>query len=65
MAVKQCDFPEDVALVRDAEHKVAAIRREHADLHRTRENAHQSGAGVALGKDHSPTRQAPPFHVRA
>jgi hypothetical protein len=64
-SVKQRDLSEDFTLVNNVEHDVVALCRGHADLHGTGEHAHQADARIALGKDHGPTRQAPPLHVRA
>ena len=63
-AVNKCDFPEGVTLAHDTEHDLATIRRGYADLHCTRENSHQSSAGLAPSKDDSPSRQAPPLCIK-
>ena len=65
MPVEQSHFAENFAFANDAEHDVATIGRRHTDLDAAADDAHEAGAGIALGEDDGAARDRPFGHVGA
>src|SRR5439155_24330779 len=65
MAVEHSHFAENFAFANDAEHDVATVGRRHTDLDAAADDAHEAGAGIALGEDDGAARDRPFGHVGA